>query len=324
MELRHMRYFLAVADELHFGRAATRLQMAQPPLSRQIRALEREVGVPLLLRTPRGVRLTDAGRVFREECRDALAQAERARDRARGAARGELGWLTVGFDPALEMALVPRLMGPFAAQHPDVRLAVHSLNADDQGAALQAGTIQVGVVPMPVGVQPDVAIEPLVSERICAVLPERHRLARRSRLALRTLAREPLIVFARRTFARVHDLVADMFREAHVTPQVHCEVTHLQTCLALVAAGIGVTFLPAGSLGVCSRGIVHRPLGAAAPSFPVGVIRRRNDASTLVGRFVSLAHAALGDPRRSTLGCGAPPKLAPLRGGRRSSARLTA
>jgi len=316
-----MRYFLAVADELHFGRAATRLRMAQPPLSRQIRALEREVGVALLLRTSRGVRLTDAGRVFRDECRDALEQAERARDRARGAARGEHGWLTIGFDPALEMALVPRLVGPFAARHPDVRLAVHSVNGDDQGAALQAGTIQVGVVPMPVGVQPDVAVEPLVSERICVVMPEDHPLARRSRLALRLLAREPLIVFARRALARVHDLIADMFREADLTPRVHCEVTHLQTCLALVAAGIGVTFLPAGSLGVCSRGIVHRPLTADAPTLPVGIVRRRNDASVLVGRFVSLAHEAMGDARRSTLGCSARPIVTALRAGRRSSAR---
>ena len=318
-----MRYFLAVSDELHFGRAATRLQMAQPPLSRQIRALERELDVALLLRTPRGVQLTDAGRVFRDECREALAQAERARDRARRAARGELGWLTVGFDPALEMALVPRLVGPFTAQYPDVRLAVHSLNAEEQGAALQAGTIQVGVVPMPVWVQPEVAIEPLVSERLCAVLPERHRLARRPRVALRVLAGESLILFARRAFPRVHDLVTQMFRDAHITPEVHCEVTHLQTCLALVAAGIGVTFLPAGSLGVCSRGVVHRPLTAAAPTLPVGMIRRRNDGSELVGQFVRLAHAAMGDPRRSTLGCGAPPKLAPLRTGRRSPARLT-
>ena len=312
MELRHMRYFLALAEELHFGRAAARLQIAQPPLSRQIRALEGELGVPLVLRTPRGVQLTDAGRVFRDECREALDRAERAGERARSAGRGEVGRLAIGFDPALELALVPRLVSPFAARHRDVRLAVHSLAASEQAAALSAGTIDVGIMPMPTGVSRDLVAEPLVSEELCAVLPQRHRLAGRPRLTLRLLAGAPLVLLRRQPSSRLRDLVVELFQQAGLVPDVRCEASHVQTCLALVAAGVGVTFLPAGARGVCSAGVVHRRLVAPGATLPIGLVHRAHEPSAFVHQFEELAHATFGDPRRATLACGSTDKVARL------------
>src|SRR5262245_14262882 len=164
MELRHLRYFVAVAEELNFGRAAHRLGIAQPPLSRQIQALEAELAVRLFVRSGRRVQMTDAGRVLLEEARAALRQAERAGDRARRAGRGELGRPAVAFAPAAELSMVTRLIAPFAARHPNVQVEVRAMDPDEHFGALQAGTIEAGVLPLPVQ-----GPEGIVVERLLAV-----------------------------------------------------------------------------------------------------------------------------------------------------------
>ena len=182
MELRHLRYFVAVAEELSFGRAASRLAMAQPPLSRQIRALEDEIGVRLLSRTKRQVMLTDAGRSFLEGARSALLQAARAIDQARRATHGEEGTLSIGFAPSAEVALMPALVRAVARAHRAIRLDVRACSEHDALRAVQAGTLQAAVVPKPTSTERDVRVELLASRRLRAVVPAGHALARRPRV----------------------------------------------------------------------------------------------------------------------------------------------
>ena len=303
VELRHLRYFLAVAEELHFGRAAQRLRMAQPPLSRQIRALESELAVRLLLRTARGVELTDAGRLFRDEARAALERVEGAVESVRGAERHQNGGLAVAFAPEIELALLPRLVPPFVEHYADARLDIESLETDEQVAALQARRIQLGIVPLPVATSRDVVVDPLVSEELCVVLPQKHPLVGRPRLSVPALAAEPLVCLPRRVSRRLHDLVFGLFREAGVTPRIVCHVSRVPACLALVAAQVGVAVLPAGTRGVCSAGVVYRPLGLPAARLEIGMIHRRDEPSELRRAFMRSAHAVFGDPETSTLAC---------------------
>jgi len=312
MELRHLRYFLAVAEELHFGRAADRLQIAQPPLSRQIRALETELGVRLLARTRRGVQLTDAGRVFRDEARAALARAERAVHSVRRAARGEVGGIAIAFAPAVALSLIPRLVPHFLERHAEVRLDVRCLEAEEQVGALRDGSIEVGIAPTPFFTNGDAVVEQIASEELCAVLPEKHRLARHAGLAPALLAEEPFVLLTHAKAPRLAELVFGMFREAGMVPRVHCQASDVSTCLALVAAGAGVSVMSAGTRGVCASGVVFRPLGPSAPKMTIGMIRRRAEVSALARDFVAVTRTTLRSGA-TTLECGGREKVARIR-----------
>ena len=189
MELRHLRYFVAVAEELHFSRAAARLHIAQPPLSQQIRHLERELGVALFNRTRRHVELTAAGRAFLDESRRVLLQAERAARIAQRAGRGEIGQLAVAFVPSADLDLLPRVLRAWSARFPDVELDLQALLPVAQLEALAGGRIQVGLVRLPVTAGSEVIVECIESEPLVAALPLRHRLAKRARVRVADLAR---------------------------------------------------------------------------------------------------------------------------------------
>ena len=294
MELRHLRYYVAVAEELSFGRAASRLAMAQPPLSRQIRALEDEVGVRLLVRTKRRVMLTEAGRSFLEGARAALSQAARAIDQARRASRGENGNLSVAFAPSAELVFTHAVVRAVARVHRDVRLDVHSCTEHDALHAVQAGTLQIAILPMPTAsAERDVRVEPLASRRLRVALPAQHALARRSRLKLRQLADEAIVLFTRAVSPAIHDAVVTAFQGAGVPLHVRHEASHLHTCLELVAAGAGVTLVPA----VPGRqAIVFRPLEPASPSLDFAVAYREDLATEALRDFVRIARAALRGP----------------------------
>src|SRR6266536_81806 len=237
MELRHLRYFLAVADELHFGRAAVRLHIAQPPLSRQVRQLEDELGFDLFVRTPRRVRLTDAGRAFRDEARSILARVAEAAAAARRVAQGEAGALAVGFVASATYALLPRLYRRFRERHPDIALALTEMSTAEQVEALRAGQIQVGLARPPVG-DDTLAVEPLADEPLVAALPARHRLAASGPVALRALAREPFVLFPRQPRPGWIDVVQAACAAAGFRPAVAQEALELSTAVTLVAAGI--------------------------------------------------------------------------------------
>ncbi len=180
MELRHLRYFVAVAEELHFGRAAQRLQMAQPPLSQQIRQLEQELGVELLYRTKRTVRLTEAGLAFLHQARQILVQSEQAIEVAQRASRGEVGRLAIGFVGSATYSLLPTAVRSFRHQFPDVRLMLHEMTTSEQIEALHDDRIQVGFIRPPIS-DDKLSVETVLQESFVAVLPEAHPLATQTR-----------------------------------------------------------------------------------------------------------------------------------------------
>jgi len=288
MELRHLRYFLAVAEELHFGRAAARLHIAQPPLSQQIRQLERELGFDLFLRTNRRVRLTDAGRAFRAEAQALLDGLGRATAAAGRVARGESGALAVGFVASATYALLPALYRRFHERYGDVALTLAEMSTAEQVEALRAGRIQLGLARPPVGDE-TLALEPLADEPLVVALPARHRLAPRRALALRTLAAEPFVLFPSHPRPGWIDVVQGACRGAGFRPAVAQEVLELSTAVTLVAAGIGVTLVPASAQALRLPGVVYRPLRPPAPTTRLLALRRADDRSAVVERFLEVA-----------------------------------
>ncbi|HYG67057.1 MAG TPA: LysR substrate-binding domain-containing protein [Anaeromyxobacteraceae bacterium] len=289
MELRHLRYFLAVADELHFGRAAARLGVAQPPLSHQIRQLERELGFELFVRTSRRVQLTDAGRAFRDEARAILARLGDATAAARRVAEGEAGALAVGFVASATYALLPRLYRRFRERHPAVALTLTELSTAEQVVALRAGQIQVGLARLPVGSDAGLAIEPLVEEPLVVALPTGHPLASAPAVALAALAREPFVLFPRQPRPGWIDVVQNACAAAGFRPAVAQEALELSTAVTLVAAGIGVTLVPASAQALRLAGVVYRPLEAPAPTTHLLALHRPDEPRPVVARFLEVA-----------------------------------
>lgn len=243
MDLRRLRYFVAVAEELHFGRAARRLNVSQPPLSVQIRTLEREIGAPLLLRTQRRVELTEAGRVLLEEARRLLGQAEAAVILARRAGEGTVGRLAVGFVSTVDYSILPPLVRRFRQKHPGITLKLLELTGDRQQALLQSGELDLGlsILPSPA---PSLARRPVFREPLIAAVPAGHPLAGRRRIALRALAAEPFIQFPRGLAPGLYDLAIAACQRAGFTPHLAQEAIQMQTILGLVAAGLGVAVVP--------------------------------------------------------------------------------
>ena len=291
MELRHLRYFVAVAEELHFSRAAARLHIAQPPLSQQIRHLERELGVALFSRTRRRVELTAAGRAFLDESRRVLLQAERAARIAQRAGRGEIGQLAVAFVPSADLDLLPRVLRAWGARFPDVELDLQALLPVAQLEALAGGRIQVGLVRLPVAAGSEVIVECIQSEPLVAALPLRHRLAKRARVRVADLAGDTMMMFPRQVAPGYYDMLISAFRGAGFTPRVFHPAS-MQTNLALVSAGLGVSLLPASIRNLRRTGVVYRPLASPVPRVELAVAYRRDDRSPIVLAFLEMVRSA--------------------------------
>jgi DNA-binding transcriptional LysR family regulator len=268
MELRHLRYFVAVAEELHFGRGAARLRVAQPALSQQIKQLEQELGVALLTRTKRRVALTEPGRLFLPEARRTLAQAAAAIDVARRAAAGETGRLRIGYVDAALWGVLPLVLGAYRERYPAVRLALRELLPAQQAAALRQGSIDVGIAPPP---RAPAGIEtvPVSEERVVLALPAAHPLAAQPEVALAALADEPWVLVPGRTPSRLRELVLASCASAGFTPRVAQEARQLDALVALVSAGLGVTLVPHAAGRVPRAGVVYRPLRGADLRFPL-------------------------------------------------------
>jgi DNA-binding transcriptional LysR family regulator len=289
LELRHLRYFVAVAEELHMGRAAQRLNIAQPPLSRQIRDLERELGAPLFKRVPRGVELTAAGRAVLPEARLALAQAERLQRTARRAARGEIGRLRVGFvEAAADASVLPDVLGFFRSHLPDIGISLFEMDALEQAEALRTERIDVGLLDSP---PPDAErwlhVEPVYSDPMLAALPDAHPLAARARVALRDLAGEPFVLFSRLSAPTLYDAITAQCRAAGFDPRVVQEATGWHTVSGLVAAGVGVGFAPRSVSELRRPGVVYRPVRGLDVEMSIAAVWKRGDASPVRARFVS-------------------------------------
>jgi DNA-binding transcriptional LysR family regulator len=291
MKLHQLRYFVTVAEELHFGRAASRLRMAQPPLSRQIRELEGELATRLFNRTTRGVELTDAGRVLLEEARAALSQVDHAAEAARRAGQGEIGQLVVGVVPTVDTQVFTRILRTFSARYPSVQVVIRSLNTTTQIQGLRAGTLQAGFLRLPV--RDDALTIKLVSrEPLVAAVPAGHPLARVGRLSLVALADEPHVIFPRPVAPGYYDMIVSLYREAKVHLRIAQEAEHVQTILGLVAGGFGVSVLPDTVRNLRPRDVVFRSLTGQLPRAETAVAYRRDDPSEVLRAFVAVVDRA--------------------------------
>jgi len=243
IEIRHLRYFKAVAEELHFGRAAARLHLAQPALTRQIQRLEEEVGVLLLKRTQRSVELTAAGALFLERATHILADLDKAAIDARRVAAGEYGRLTVGFIHSSSYSLMPAILERFRHLYPDVELDLREMTVGEQFEALARGAIDVGLLRPP---SPDPRIETatILEEGFLLVVPKGHALADGGGVTLAQLAGEPFIMFSQRQSPLFHARIMRMCDRAGITPRIVQHATQIHTVLGLVGAGMGVAVVP--------------------------------------------------------------------------------
>ncbi|AIZ46034.1 LysR family transcriptional regulator [Deinococcus radiopugnans] len=298
MELRHLRHFVALAEEEHFGRAAERVFVVQQALSNSVRNLEEEVGVPLVLRTTRRVQLTPAGQEFLVGARETLALAGQTVERARRAARGEVGRLTVGFVSGLAFGGLPEIVRRFRELYPNVSVDLRELTAHEQEAGLRGGVLDVGLMLLPVRA-PNLDSRPLWRQPLVAALPAGHPLARKRRLKISDLAPEPFVFFPRQLRATYFDQVMRWCAGAGFTPNVVQEAIEVPTLLSLVAAGVGV-FLPIEFFNRLSLpGVIYRPVEDAPLVDIVAVWRRDEGRNPVVRAFLSVAEEMLGAGKNS-------------------------
>lgn len=287
MELRHFRYAVAVADSLHFGQAAERLHISQPPLSQQIRQLEEELGVTLFHRTKRHVQLTEAGRMFIAEARVILAQADHASNVARRV--GELGHIIVAVAGPADSPIFIEIFRTFGLRHPSVRIAVRNMSTAQQVEALREGRIHVGFVVTPID-DPALAMETVYQSPIAIAVPRDHQLAVKRHIPLTALANERHIMFARHLYPRFFDAIVGACREVGFTLNVVHEVDNLQTGCALVAAGLGVCFVPSGLPDEPAGPVQFRPVKPRLPRVDAHLVLvyQRRASSELVHLFVNV------------------------------------
>ena len=299
MELRHLRYFVAVAEERHFGRAAARLHMAQPPLSQQIRQLEQEVETPLFERTTRRVDLTPAGELLLERARDILAAVDRAAVDAGRAARGQLGRLSIGFTGSATYELLPRVAQRVRAALPDIQLELHGeMLTPAQVGGLRTGMIDVAFLRPPVEAS-DLDVRTIRQEPLVAALPRDHRLANRTSIPLRALAEEPFVTYPSHFRSVMHDSVEEACSQAGFRPRVVQEVSETATLVSFVAAGIGVALVPGSVRHLQVTGAVYRPLSGRTPQVELALAWRAGDRSAVLAHFLEQVVPATGDPEDS-------------------------
>ena len=301
MDLRQLRYFVTVAEELHFGRAARRLAMTQPPLSQQIQALEEEIGVQLFARTRRSVALTPAGQQWLPEVRRVLADAAALPGLAQRLARGEAGTLSLAFVSTADYGILPDLLRRFRARHPNVQLQLREATSDIQLEALMEGTIDAGLVirPQLPAMPHGVSYLPLVREPLVLAVPEGWRAgtgegAGAAGVSLRDAAHEPLIIFPRRSAPAFYDIITGCYAREGLTPVIAQEAIQMQTIVSLVSAGMGVALVPASLCNLRRTGVSYLPLRDAGPDIETGLVWREAGAgsvSPVLRSFIEIAGA---------------------------------
>lgn len=304
-DLRQLRYFVAVAEEQHFGRAAARLSMTQPPLSQAIRALEETLGVELFARTRRSVELTPVGADLLPEVRRLLAAAQALRPLAQSLARGEAGVLGLAFVSTADYGLLPLLLREFGARYPRVRLQLTEATSDVQLDELAAGRIDAGLViaPLPLRHAAQLSYLPIAREPLVIAMP-RDLSARTggasaddwcdTPVSLRDLAETPLVVFPRHLAPGFYDIIMDCYGAAGLVPRVGQEAIQMQTIVSLVSAGMGVALVPQSLRHLRRTGVAYRPLAQAVPTIETGLVWRAAEVSPVLAAFIEIvrAHAA--------------------------------
>lgn len=295
IEFRHLRSFLAVADALHFGRAAERLHMTQPPLSRQIQQLEEQLGdVQLFDRRRRRIALTEAGEAFVVEARRLLEQRADAVERTRRVGRGEAGRLRVGFISTADYSVLPALLKAFASRFPGVDVDLREATGDEQLRLLSEGALDVGIL-IPSGEDPRLRGMPLYREPLVAVLPRAGRLAkRRGALEVKALRGEPFVLFPRTLAPSLYDKIIAYVERAGWSPAIGQEARQMQTIIGLVAGGLGVSIVPACMQNLRRRDVVYRKLAPATPQITTRLAWRADRPSKVVDSFLGVCRRFSG------------------------------
>jgi DNA-binding transcriptional LysR family regulator len=290
MELRQLRYFVAVAEELHFRRAAARLHISQPPVSQQIAALEDELGCRLLVRTRRRVELTPAGEAFLRDARAMLSELDVAVSTARRIDTGQVGVLRVTFVGSALFSIVPGTVQRFRRARPDVEIELRERSTVEQLRALNAGVVDLALVRPPIEPDDRLHAKPVMRERTVAAIPAAHPLADLRRIPLRRLAAEPLVLFPRVQAPGFHDLLTGRMAATGTSPHVVQYAPEMLTIIGLVAAGIGVSPVPASVAHLALDGVTYRPL-SGAPDTELLAVTRAGEESPLASAFVAEAQA---------------------------------
>jgi LysR family transcriptional regulator, hca operon transcriptional activator len=282
MELRHLRYFVAVAEELNFRKAAERLHIARPPLSVQIRKLEMEVGTDLLSRGGRNIELTQAGRVFLERARQTLAHANQSVVLARQTAAGEIGQLSIGYNMPAGFRVFPTIVPAFKKKWPNVHLTFHDLKISQQLEGLRRDELDVGFVWLPIP-EEEFDIQELLQEPMIVVLPENHRLAAQPRISIKDLSGEPLVIISRVMDSETFRGIEQMFRRAKAKMNVVYELENSLTMVNFVAMGVGCSLLPDYTRRILQQGTIGIPL--EKPMFKTLAIIKKKGRGDLVESF---------------------------------------
>lgn len=286
MELRHLRYFIAVAEERNFSRAARRLSIAQPPLSQQIQQLEKELGVSLFDRESRPIALTAAGEILLDQCRPLLKRLEAIESRLHLMGSGASGLLTVGFISSSMYKLLPPVLKSFMGKYPGISLELKELTTLEQEDALRERAIDVGFIRGASG-NDDYVNKPLVVEPLVVAVPETWKLAGRKSIALKDLSREPFIIFPLKPDPGFADFVKAQCVNAGFMPTVVQEVNELQTALSLVASGIGLSIMPDSVRMLQRVGVKYLSLKEPAPKSAISIIYRRGAVSPVLKLFLA-------------------------------------
>jgi len=297
MELRHLRYFVAVAEEKHFTRAAERLGIGQPPLSQQIQQLERELGARLFRRLSRGVELTEVGEVFLIDARLTLEAAARAGENARRAARGELGALQIGFTVSASFhPFVPKVILGFRKTHPAVTLTLREGNSSELLNLVRDGRLDLAIVRPPARFHEELELEALFNEDMLIVLSASHRLSGSAALSLTDIAHEDFVLYARHTGPGVFDAIVAACQQAGFSPNVTQEAPQMSSTINLVAAGLGVSIVPAAIRSFRAEGVRYIPIRGIAPHAPLSLAYRRFEQAPSILRFLDALRAAANLP----------------------------
>ena len=294
LELRQLRYFVTVAEELHFGKAALRLHMTQPPLSQTTQALEELLGAPLFERNRRGVALTPAGAALLPEARRLLAQSQELPQLVQRAAAGEVGRLTLAFVSSADYSVLPPFLRAYRAAYPQVQITLREATSDVQVDELLHGRIDAGLLipPLPDKARLELDYLPVLKEPLVLALPAGlPSLKKQGKLALASVHRStglPLIIFPREISPALHDAILSVFRQAGITPETGQQAIQMQTIVSLVSAGMGMALVPQSVSNLMRPGVEYRSLADATPLVETGLAWRRDQTSPVLRGFLEL------------------------------------
>lgn len=291
MELRHLRYFIAVADEMSFSRAAERLQIAQPPLSQQIQALESELGVKLFDRKKRPLQLTLAGHAFLEEARSTLANLEHAIRKTQRIHQGELGHLTVGLTSSMANDVLPNILRTFRQHYPEINLILREASSGSQIQGLRDRQTDIVFVYQTPDLSEanDLEMMLLSEQTLVAVLPQHHPLTTQSTISLRDLADEEFVMPLRPVVSGLSEQIYALFAQAGFVPKVTQEAIFMVTILGLVAGEMGISILPSSVQNLRREGVTYRPIQEEAIANQLTIVWRHENSSPILQKFIDIA-----------------------------------